>query len=426
MSEVKLDRELGLFQTTLAGVGIILGAGIYVLIGEAAGVAGNSIWISFLIGSVVALFTGFSYAELSSIYPKDAAEYSYTEKSFGRGVAFFIGYLVLLSSIISASAVAIGFSGYLGSLLNFDQVIFVSMGLIVILSYINYRSIKESAWMNVVFTLIEMAGLVIIIALGLFNGFSAHQTINYFEMPSGFSGVLSTSALVFFAFIGFESVVKLSEETKNPTKIIPKALILSVIISTILYIAVAISAVTVLDWQTLGASKAPLADTASMLLGNNAFILLSIIALFSTSNTVLICLVSGSRSLYGISHEYKKLNIFTKVHPKHRTPHMAVLLVMLVSLLFCLIKEIGLIAELTNFTLFVTFAAINLSLIFLRYNSPDIERPYKAPLNIGKFPVMALLGILTCLFLITQLEVVVLIGGLFLSLLGFVFYFFLK
>ena len=426
MSEIKLKRELGLFQTTLAGVGIILGAGIYVLIGAAAGITGNSIWLAFVIGAIVSLFTGFSFAELSSIFPKDSAEYTYTEKSFGRVIAFFIGYLVLLSSVISAPAVAIGFSGYLGSLLNIDQTILISMALILILSCVNFRSIKDSSWMNVVCTFIEIGGLLIIIALGIFKGFSPSHQINYFEMPNGFMGVLQTSALVFFAFLGFESVVKLSEETKNPTKIIPKALILSVIISTILYIAVAISAVTVLDWQTLAASKAPLADVASTLLGNNAFILLSIIALFSTANTVLICLISGSRALYGISHEYKKLNIFTKVHTIYKTPYNAVLFVLIISLLFCLVKQIDIVAELTNFTIFVTFAFVNLSLIFLRYKSPNLQRPYKAPLNIGEFPVMAFLGILSCIFLMTQLNITVLIGGLILSLLGFVFYFFLK
>ncbi|MBN1494764.1 amino acid permease [Candidatus Peregrinibacteria bacterium] len=426
MAEVQLKRELGLFHTTLAGVGIILGAGIYVLIGAAAGLTGNTIWLAFVIGAVVSLFTGFSYAELSSMFPKDSAEYSYTEKSFGKGIAFFIGYLVLLSAIISASAVAIGFAGYFGSLFKIDQVLLISMMLILFLSYINFRSIKVSSWMNILCTLIEMAGLVIIIALGIFKGFTSHDAINYLEMPNGFSGVLQTAALVFFAYIGFESVVKLSEETKNPTKIIPKALILSVIISTVLYIAVAVAAITVLDWEALAASKAPLADVAAVLLGNNAFILLSVIALFSTANTVLISLIAGSRALYGISREYKKINIFTRVHPKNRTPHIAIWLVMIVSLLFCLIKEIDLIAELTNFTIFITFALINLSLIFLRYKSPDLERPYKAPLNVGRFPVMALFGILSCVFLTTQLSLTVIIGGFILSLLGFIFYFLLK
>ena len=120
------------------------------------------------------------------------------------------------------------------------------------------------------------------------------------------------------------------------------------------------------------------------------------------------------------------MNFFTKVHPKHRTPHIAIIFVMIISLMFCFIKEIDLIAELTNFTIFITFALINLSLIFLRYKEPGLERPYKAPLNTGKFPIMAFLGIITCLFLITQLNPVVLIGGLILSLLGFVFYAFLK
>jgi len=125
MSNPKLKRELGLFETTACGVGIILGAGIYVLIGAATETAGNAVWLSFLFAAVISLLTGFSYAELSSIFPKDAAEYTYTEKSFNRGLAFFVGYLVIFSAIIAASTVALGFAGYFSALFGINHLMVI-------------------------------------------------------------------------------------------------------------------------------------------------------------------------------------------------------------------------------------------------------------------------------------------------------------
>lgn len=419
MTNLKLKRELGLFECTTIGVGIILGAGIYVLIGEAAGTAGNSVWLSFLLASIVALFSGLSYAELSSMFPKDAAEYTYTEKSLGRFLAFIIGYLVLLSAIISSATVAIGFAGYSSELFRVDGLVLISIFVIIIFSLLNYRSIKQSSNANVFFTVLETLGLLFIIALGLFH----FGEVNYTEMPLGFDGVLKASALVFFAFLGFESVVKLSEETINPKKTIPQALLLSLAITTIIYILVALAAVSIMDWQTLAASKAPLADVAATLLGNNAFIVLSVIALFSTGNTVLISLIAGSRALYGISANYRLLKPLNKVHPKYRTPYVAIVAVMILSILFVFIRDIGMIAELTNFTLFLTFAVINLALIILRYKYPEKERVFKVPLNIGKFSIIAFLGILSCIFFTFQLSTNIIFGGLSLTLIGVILYF---
>lgn len=418
MTKPALKRELGLFQATTIGVGLILGAGIYVLIGEASGTSGNAVWLAFLISAVVSLLTGLSYAELSSMYPKDAAEYTYTDKAFGRGLAFFIGYFVLLSAIISAAVVAIGFAGYFNSLLNLNNIILTSIVIIILFSILNYRSIKESAWANVVFTGLEMLGLFIIIFLGIFH----IGSVDYFEMPIGMEGVFKSAALVFFAFLGFESVVKLSEECKNPRKTIPLALLLSIAITTVLYILVAIAAVSILDWQTLAASRAPLADVAATVLGNNAFVAISIIALFSTGNTVLISLIAGSRTLYGIGEEYKLLKPFHKVHKKRHTPHIAIWTVMIFSIIFTFINDIGLIAELTNFTLFVTFAVINLAVIALRYKYPNEPRKFKIPLNIGKMPILAFIGFLSCLFFISQLNNEIIVGGLGLVALGALFY----
>lgn len=418
MKKITLKRELGLFHATTIGVGLILGAGIYVLLGEVSGYAGNSVWLSFLISAVVALLTGFSYAELSSMFPKDAAEYTYTKASFGKMLAFFIGYFVILSAIISSATVATGFAGYFSALFGLDHVQYIAIAVIIVFSIINFLSVKGSSWTNVLFTGMEILGLIIIIVLGAMN----LGAVSYTQMPLGFTGVLKGAALVFFAFIGFESVVKLSEECKNPRKTIPRALLLSIVITTVLYILVAISAVSIMDWSALASSKAPLADAAASILGSKAFVILSVIALFSTANTVLISLFAGSRALYGIGEHYKLLNPFTAVHKKFRTPHVAILAIMLFSICFTFIEDIGLIAELTNFTLFVTFAVINLAVVYLRFKMPKEKRIFKIPLNIGKVPVIAIAGFISCLFLTVQLTQFIIMGGLALTLTGVLIY----
>lgn len=420
MKQPALKRELGLFHATTIGVGLILGAGIYVLIGEAASTAGNATWLAFVFSAVVAVLTGFSYAELSSMYPTDAGEYTYTEKAFGKGLAFFIGYFVLLSAIISAATVATGFAGYFTNLFSFENGILVSILVIVGFSLINYRSIKASAWTNVIFTALEIIGLFIIIGLGIFYG----KNVGLLDMPHGIEGVFKASALVFFAFLGFESVIKLAEEVKHPRRTIPLALLLSIAISTVLYLMVAIAAISILDWETLAASSAPLADVAAAVLGNNAFIAISVIALFSTGNTVLISLIAGSRTLYGISENYKVLKPFRKVHKKRKTPHLAILAVMLVAIIFSFISDVGLIAELTNFTIFITFAIINLTVITLRFKKPTVERMFKMPVNLGKMPILAFFGFMTCIFFISQIQTMIVLGGLGLILSGFIFYLF--
>ncbi|MFH1682906.1 MAG: amino acid permease [Candidatus Woesearchaeota archaeon] len=414
---IGLKKELGLFTTTVYGVGIILGAGIYVLVGKAAGVAGNSVWISFLIAALVAAFTGLSYAELSSMFSRDSGEYYYALKSFGRRIAFVIGYLVIATGVIAAAAVALGFSGYFSSLLNLNHIVYITLGVILLFSIVNFIGIKQSAWLNIFFTVIETGGLLAIIAFGL----KYIGKVNYLESVDGASGVLSAAALIFFAFIGFESIVKLSEETKNAKKIIPKALILSIIITTVIYVLVALSAISILGWEQLAASKAPLADVAAAVWGSNAFLVLAIIALFSTANTVLIILIATSRLVYGMSESKCLPSFLSKVHPQTRTPYFAVIAVMIMAMLFGLLGDISFVAGATDFAVFLTFAAVNLSVIVLRYTKPKLKRDFKIPLNIGRLPLLPVLGALTSLFMIFHLEWNVILLGLGITALGFVF-----
>lgn len=411
---VSLRRDLNLFQATLCGIGVMIGAGIYALIGAAAGLAGNALWISFLIGAVVSVFTGLSYAELSSLFPKDAGEYVYTEHSLGKNIAFVVGYYVIIGAIISAAAVSIGFAGYFSNLTGFNNLILISIGLIFLLSMLNLLGIKESVNFNIVLTILAVLGLLIIISFlpGHFNKLD-------FTMPYGVSGIFQAASLIFFAFIGFEAVVKLSEETKNPKKTIPLSLMLSLIITAVIYILVAISAISVLGWEKLSTSKAPLAEVAALAFGDKAFLILSIIALFATSGTILVILITTSRMLYGIGHEFKS-KFLSRINEKTRTPYIAVLIVMLLSMLFIFFRDIKIVASITNFTVFLTFIIVNLAVIILRYKEPKIKRVFKIPFNIGKFPVLALFGILTCLFMIVNIELIAVLWSIGLLILGFV------
>lgn len=414
--KVALKRELGLLEVTLSGVGIILGAGIYALIGKAAGLAGNSIWLSFALSALIAVFTGLSYAELSSMFPKASAEYEYIVNAFGKKLAFIIGWLIIWSGVIGASTVALGFAGYFNALLN-APVKISALILIVALSFIILYGIKESAWFAVAATLIEATGLVFIIFIGLpYLG-----NVDYFEMPQGLNGVFEASALVFFAYIGFEGIVKLSEETKAPEKTIPRGLMLAILISIILYILVALSAVSVIGWERLSTSEAPFADLAFNVMGRDGFIVLSVIALFATANTVLLMLLAASRITYGMADSFSLPAVLARVHPSRRTPWAAILSMMALSMVFVLAGDIKFAANVTNFTLFVTFIVVNAALVILRYTQPGRKRPFRVPLTIGKLPLLPLLGLAFCVFMLAQLSLQVLAVGMMLTVLGGLF-----
>lgn len=414
---ITLKRELGLLEAVLCGVGIILGAGVYVLIGQAAGMAGNAVWMSFLLAAFLAAFTGLSYAELSSLFPKSGAEYVYVRNSMGRFIAFLVGWMIFISGIIGASAVSLGFAGYFKSLFG-SPIVLTAIALILIVSIINFVGVKQSALLAVVSSLIELAGLIIVIFIGLpYIG-----SVDYFEIPE-ISGIFGAAALVFFAFIGFEDIVKLSEETRNPRKTIPKALLLAIAITTIVYISVAISVVGMMDWKMLGVSQAPLADAVAK--GGVPGWLMPVIALFATGNTVLLLLLANSRIIYGMAKSNTLPRVLAAIHPRTRTPWVAIFSLMILSMLFVLAGDIKIVANLTNFAVFVTFIAINASVIILRYKFRK-KRQFKVPLNIGKFPVIPALGIAFCLFMLGNVGIDILAYGTGLLVAGMIIYKFLE
>jgi APA family basic amino acid/polyamine antiporter len=409
-----LARELGIWEVMLSGIGIILGAGIYALIGSAAALAGNGVWLSFGLSAIIATFTALSYAELSSMYPRAGAEYEYTAPALGQRIAFVVGWLIIFSGIVGAAAVALGFAGYLGTILSVPAIP-AAIVLIAVLCIILLYGIRESAIVASIFTLIEAGGLVLIIIAGLpYLG-----KVDYFEMPMGVSGLFSATALVFFAYMGFEEMVKFSEETRSPEKTIPKALLLALVICTLLYILVSISAVSVLGWEALSGSVAPFSDVARLAWGENGSLVLSVIALFATSNTVLLMMFASSRISYGMAKAGSLPRFLSRVHPQSRTPWIAIFAVGLGSMVFLFFGNIGFVANIANFTLFVTFIVVNAAAIILRYREPDLPRPFRSPGRVGRLPVFPVLGIVSSIFLLTQIEREVAAIGVLLTVAGF-------
>jgi APA family basic amino acid/polyamine antiporter len=408
-----LKRALGLPEVTLSGVGIILGAGIYALMGEAAGLAGNAVWIAFGISAVMAACTGLAYAELSSMFPRASAEYAYVGRAFGQTAAFLVGWLILASGVLSAATVALGFGGYVSGLTGIPAVP-AALLLIAGLAAIGVYGIRETALFAIVMTLVEAGGIVFVIVIGIpYLG-----SVDYFAMPKGLSGVFQASALVFFAYMGFEEMVKLAEETREPEKTIPRALVLALAAAVVLYMLVTVSAVSVLGWEGLAATPAPFAAIAEAALGGSASLLISLVALCATANTSLLLIVATSRLAWGMAGDRALPALLARVHPIFGTPWVAVAAAAAVAAAFTLTGEIAYVANATNFALFLTFALINATVIFLRRREPDIPRPFRVPLDVRGVPLVPLLGIFFSFFLLLQIEAEIVLLGIGILLIG--------
>ncbi len=399
-SEPVLKREAGLFQVVTYGIGNIIGAGIYVLVGEASGLAGGLVWLAFLVGAFVALFTGLSYAELSSMYPNAASEYVYLGRAYGnRLLSFLTQWTMLITEVVAAAAVSIGFAGYLSSALAVP-IEPVAATLLVVLTLIAIAGAKESLRLNTILSLVAITGLLVVIlaAAGRFG------TVSYVASPNGLTGVLGATVLVFFAYIGFDNMSNLSEDTKRPEKTIPRGLLVAVALTTILYLAIGLAAVSLASWQDLAASEAPLAFAAATTLGPAAFDLLTIMALLTTLNTVLVLLIVTSRIIYGMAREGALPRVLGKINNRTSTPLVASVVALLIALAFLPLGQVGVIARVTSFGSLLTFALVNLALLHLRRVAPKVSRPFKAPFSIGWISITGLIGLVSCLALLTQFD----------------------
>ena len=412
-----LRRELGLTRVTLAGVGVILGAGIYVLIGEAASEAGTLVWLSFILAAVVTTLTGLSYAELASMFPRAGAGYEYTRQAFGIHVGFVTGWLTITAEVIGAAAVALGFGQYLNALSGFDT----GTGAILLLlvgTAVAATGALGSVTLAALLTLVEAAGLFLVSGIGLTEFDWARV-----EGGEGVLPLLSGSALVFFAYIGFEDIATFSEEVENPRRTIPLAILLSIGIATTIYVMVAVVAVGAIGAGLLAEATAPLAAVAEIALSSAAGDVLAVFGLAATANTALLLLMASCRRIYGMAATGAIPGFFARVSGGSRVPIVGLGAVGILAALVTLWSDIGEIADVTNFALFVAFAVVNAAVIVLRRRQPDIERSFRTPLSVPLpgltwVPLLPVLGIASLGVFIVRLDLISILGGIVLLAAG--------
>lgn len=373
--EVTLKRALSLGPITYYGLGTILGAGIYVLVGKVAGYAGLYAPVSFLIAGLIAAFTAFSYAELAARYPQSAGEAVYVREGLRlRGLAVLVGLLIIMSAVVSCATLVSGFVGYLDVFVKLPRSAAVA-GVLALLSVLAAWGISESVRAASIITLIEIGGLLLIIASSAAGFATLPARVSELAPPLDakvWEGIFLGAFIAFYAFLGFEDIVNVAEEVKDPQRTLPRAILLALAIATLLYLLVALAAVLTLPQAALARSPAPLAEMYSHTTGRSP-LLISFISLFAVMNGALIQIIMGSRVLYGMSRQGWLPKRLGRVSPRTRTPLLATVSIALTALAFALWLPLVTLAKTTSFFLLIVFALVNLSLMRVKRRVPAVE-----------------------------------------------------
>ncbi|WNZ11009.1 APC family permease [Streptomyces sp. 11x1] len=404
--ETGLKRVLGPRLLILFVIGDILGTGIYATTGKVAGKVGGALWLPFVIGFVVAILTAASYVELVGKYPKAAGAALYTQKAFRVPfLTFIVAFMVMCSGLSSASAAARAFSGdYLDELTNGAlPPTLVAIAFIVLLAALNLRGVSESVKTNVVLTLVELTGLLIILTIGawaVLSGDGEPSRLTEFEASgTGYAlltSVLGATALGFFAFVGFEDSVNMAEETKNPTRTFPRAIFIGVAVTGTIYVLVALVSSLLVDAGTLEGSSGPLLEVVKAGGVDFPHGLFALIALFAVTNSALINIMMASRLCYGMANERILPRGMARVLPRRRTPVVGIVFVTLLAIGLVSTGEIEGLGDTTAFLLLCVFAVVNIAVLVLRRDRVD-HAHFRTP------TALPVLGALTALILASPL-----------------------
>ena len=354
-----LRRSLGLWQVSATGVGVILGAGVYALIGPAAALAGDALWVAFLAAGATAGMTAYSYARLGAMQPKASPEFQYTALAFGSRIGFAAGWLMLVADVCAAAAVALGFAGYVTHITGTPTVL-NAIGLLVVLGAFAGAGVTNSVRLALLLTAVEAAGLVFVIVIGV----PSWGRTNHLVAPGGLGGVSAAAALIFFAYLGFDELGNFAEEMREPARDLPRALVIALTATTLIYVAVALSATAVVGWRELAATPAPLAVVARHVLGSRADAVMTGIALCATANTVLLLLMAAARSVYGMAAAGVLPAPLAHVGAR-AVPGRATMVVLGVAGALVLIGDLRDVALLTDAAVLASFMLVNAALVWL-------------------------------------------------------------
>lgn len=388
---VGLSRSLGLSLITLYGLGNILGAGIYVLVGEVIGAAGMGAPLAFVLAAMVAGLTAFTYGELAARFPVSAGEAVYVNEAFDtRWLAICVGVLIAAAGMVSSATLARGFAGYFRVLADVPDAVLI-VCLVVALGSIAAWGIKGSVRIAAALTIIEAGGLVMIVVIAGGELDTVPEKIPEMLLLGGDTlvpGVLLGAFLAFFAFIGFEDMVNVAEEVERPERNLPLGILIALCVSTIIYLLVVLVAITSVPLETFAGSEAPLALVYEHATGRSP-ILISGIGLLAVINGALVQIIMAARIFYGMSAKGWLPRALGAVNPRTRTPVVATVCVtVIVTVLALWFPLVGL-ASATSFLVLVVFGLVNLALIVLKRRQPRVSGVIPCPLWV---PVAGAIG----------------------------------
>ncbi|MDJ0351919.1 amino acid permease [Pseudarthrobacter sp. PH31-O2] len=409
----RLVRSFGVLQLTMISVGATLGTGILVILGESVPLAGPAIWISFAIAGLAALLSAVSYAEMAGMVPAAGSSYSYTYATMGEGMAWICGWCLVLEYAVSVAAVAVGAGQYVnealavfglalpdalsqppgdGGVLNAPAILIVVLAMALLV-----RGAKESAGINTAIVLIKVGILVFFCAVAFtaFNG--AH-----FEplMPMGAAGVSAAASRVFFSYIGFDAASTAGEEARNPKRDLPRAILLSMLIVTTIYVLVAVAAIGARPWGWFDGTEAALVKILEETTGQPwVGLVFAVGAVLAIASIVLTVLYGQTRILLAMARDGMVPRIFGRVSPRTGTPVAGTLIVGVVVALTAGLVSLGALADATSIGTLFAFALVNVAVIYLRRSRPELKRSFRVPL----FPLTPLLGAAMCGYLMLNL-----------------------
>ncbi len=364
----ELRRSLTLPLLILYGVGVTVGAGIYVLVGATAGRAGLYAPVSFVISAIIMGFTAGSFAELVGRYPVSAGEAAYVKAGFrSDAIALLTGCLVASAGIVSSAAISIGSAGYLREFVDLPTLWLVP-GIVILMGAVAAWGILESVILAAVFTVIEVTGLLVIVAAGFGGDAAVGWRLGEIVPPADvavWSGIGAAGLLAFFAFIGFEDLVNVAEEAKSPKRTMPWAIFATLAITTTLYFLVVSVAVLTVGPEDLSGSEAPLALVFDKVTTVSP-LMISAVAVIATLNTIIVQMIMVSRVLYGLGRQGNLPAAFASISPVTRTPLVATAFVVVVVLVLALAFPLEGLAEMTSRITLTVFALVNMALIMLK------------------------------------------------------------
>ena len=406
-----LKRVMGPKLLLLFIIGDILGTGIYALTGQVAEEVGGAAWLPFLVAFTVAMLTAFSYLELVTKYPQAAGAALYTHKAFGiHFLTFMVTFVVMSSGITSASTASRAFASNLNEGFGLDLgnggIVLIALGFMLLVAAVNFRGVGESVKLNVVLTIVELSGLLLVILIGIYaiaGGNADFSRVVAFDAPEDkgvFLAVTTATSLAFFAMVGFEDSVNMAEECREPRKIFPKIMITGLSITGVIYVLVAVVSVALVPVGPLAASETPLVEVVRAgAPGIPADVVLPFISMFAVANSALINMLMASRLLYGMANQAVLPKALGRVHPFRRTPWVAIIFTTLIS--FGLITYVSfggsdvvtVLGGTTSLLLLAVFTVVNVAVLVLRKDRVDADH-FRAP------PGLPIVGALACAYLV--------------------------